>query len=76
MPTLIESALISTGLGFLLAVPCIVETTPITMCLFFFFGVPLFGLGFLLYAYSVFKDLRAHGIFLSPVRQDVRRPQR
>ena len=62
MPTLIEAALISVGLGFLLAVPCIIETTPITMCLFFFFGVPLFGLGFLLYAYWVLKDLREHGV--------------
>ncbi len=62
MPTLIEAALISVGLGFLLAVPCIVDTTPITMCLFFFFSVPLFGLGVLLYAYSVFKDLRTHGV--------------
>jgi len=62
MPTLIEAALISTGLGFMLAVPCIVETTPITMCLFFFLGVPLFSVGFLLYAYSVIKDLRVHGI--------------
>ncbi|MGB9381227.1 hypothetical protein [Candidatus Binatus sp.] len=62
MPSLIGVALITVGLGFLLAVPCIIETTPITMCLFFFFGIPLFGLGFLLYAYSVFKDLRTHGI--------------
>jgi len=62
MPSGIESALIMVGLGFLLAVPCIIETTPITMCAFFFLGIPLFGVGFLLYAYSVFKDLRAHGI--------------
>ncbi|MGH7923103.1 MAG: hypothetical protein ACREQH_00765 [Candidatus Binatus sp.] len=63
MPSLIESSLIVVSLGFLLAIPCIIHTTPITMCLFFFFGIPLFGVGFLLYAYSVFKDLRAHGIF-------------
>ncbi len=62
MSTLVEAALISVGLGFLLALPCIVDTTPITMCLFFFFGIPLFGLGLLLYGYFVFKDLRAHGV--------------
>ena len=62
MPTLIEAALISVGLGFLLAIPCIVETTSITMCPFFFFGVPLFGLGFLLYVYWVFQDLLEHGV--------------
>jgi len=62
MPTLVEAALICSGLGFLLAMPCIIQTTPITMMVFFFFGVPLFGLGFLLYAYWVFKDLREHGV--------------
>jgi len=62
MPTLIEVALISVGLGFFLALPCIIDTTPITMCLFFFSGVPLFGLGLLLYAYAIFKDLRRHGV--------------
>lgn len=36
MPSLIGVALITVGLGFLLVVPCIIETTPITMCLFSF----------------------------------------
>jgi hypothetical protein len=42
----VDGGLITVGLGFFPAVPCIIETTPITMCLFFFFGIPLFGLGF------------------------------
>lgn len=62
MPTPIETALITVGLGFLLAVPCIIETTPITMCLFFFFGVPLFALGFLPYVAAVIKDLQRHEV--------------
>ncbi len=62
MPTLIETALIAVGLGFLLAAPCIIETTPITMCLFFFFGVPLFALGFLSYVIAVIQDLRRHEV--------------
>lgn len=62
MPSIIEVALICTGLGFLLALPCIVDTTPITMVLFFFVGVPFLGLGFLLYAYALLSDLRAHGV--------------
>ncbi len=62
MPTLIQTALITVGLGFLLAVPCIIETTPITMCLFFFFGVPLFALGFLSYLIVVIQDLRRHEV--------------
>ena len=63
MPNIIEAALIFNVLGFLLSVPCIIATTPITMCIFFFFGLPLFAAGFLLYAYSVFVDLRSHGVF-------------
>ncbi len=62
MPTLIETALITVGLGFLLAAPCIIETTPITMCLFFFFGVPLFAIGFSSYVAAVIKDLRRHDV--------------
>ena len=62
MPNLITVALVAVGLGFLLAVPCIVETTPITMCLFFFFGIPLFALGFLSYVVAVLQDLRRHQV--------------
>ena len=62
MPNLITVALITVGLGFLLAVPCIVETTPITMCLFFFLGIPLFAIGFLSYVAAVVQDLRRHQV--------------
>ena len=62
MPNLITVALIAVGLGFLLAVPCIVDTTPITMCLFFFLGIPLFALGFLSYVAAVIQDLRRHQV--------------
>jgi hypothetical protein len=62
MPNLITVALITVGLGFLLAVPCIVETTPITMCLFFFLGIPLFAIGFLSYIAAVVQDLRRHEV--------------
>jgi hypothetical protein len=62
MPSLIGLALITVGLGFFLAVPCIIETTPITMCLFFFFGIPLFALGFLSYVIAVIQDLRRHEV--------------
>ena len=62
MPNLITVALLTVGLGFLLAVPCIVETTPITMCLFFFLGIPLFAIGFLSYIAAVVQDLRRHEV--------------
>ncbi|MBV8137600.1 MAG: hypothetical protein JO121_18530 [Deltaproteobacteria bacterium] len=63
MSNIIEAALIFNLLGFALSIPCIIATTPITMCIFFFLGLPFFAVGFLLYAYSVFVDLRSHGVF-------------
>ena len=32
------------------------------MCLFFFFGIPLFALGFLSYVAAVIKDLQRHQV--------------
>jgi hypothetical protein len=32
------------------------------MCLFFFFGVPLFAIGFLSYVVAVIQDLRRHEV--------------
>ena len=62
MPWLVKWSLIVSGLGFLLSIPCIVNTTPLSMVLFFFTSVPLFGLGFLLYLIAVMRDLRSHKV--------------
>jgi hypothetical protein len=62
LPKLVEWALIASALGFALSIPCLVNTTPITMVLFFFVSVPMLGLGFLLYLIAVVRDLRSHGV--------------
>jgi hypothetical protein len=52
-------ALAATSVGFLTAVVAIVHTTPLTMLAFFMLGLGGFGVGFALYVYAVFRDLRA-----------------
>ncbi|MFA6028248.1 MAG: hypothetical protein WC969_00205 [Elusimicrobiota bacterium] len=42
------------------AVPCLIKTTPVTMTLFFFLGLPLMGLGLLSYLASVAEFIRQH----------------
>jgi len=62
MSKLIQWALIANALGFLLAIPCLLDTTPITMVVFFLVSLPLFGIGFLLYLAAVVRDLRSHQV--------------
>jgi len=58
----VQWALAANALGFLLAIPCLLDTTPITMVVFFLVSLPLFGLGFLLYGTAVVRDLRSHKV--------------
>ena len=62
MPERIEIALLASGLGMVATLLCLIDTTPITMTLFFAVGIPLFVAGFLLYALAVLKDLRGHRV--------------
>ena len=62
MSKLISWTLAANALRFLLAIPCLLETTPITMVLFFLVSLPLFGLGLLLYLAAVVRDLRSHQV--------------
>jgi hypothetical protein len=62
MAKLIHLALVANALGFFLTVPCLVNTTPITMSLFFLVSLPLFGIGFVLYMAAVIRDLRKHQV--------------
>lgn len=62
MNRLIGWALAATALGFLLSIPCLLDTTPITMVVFFLVSLPLFGIGFLLYLAAVVLDLRSHKV--------------
>ena len=49
----------ATSLGFITAAIALANTTPLTMLAFFFIGIGGFGLGFVLYAYAVLRELRA-----------------
>jgi hypothetical protein len=40
----------------------VLHTTPLSMVLFFFTSLPLFGLGFLLYVIALIRDLRTHKV--------------
>lgn len=62
LPGLLKAALALYGLGGVIALICIIDTTAVTMTLFGFAGVASFGLGFLAYAKVVWDDLRAHGV--------------
>jgi len=62
MKKAIEIALGADLLGLLATLPCLIDTTPITMTLFFMVGIPLFAGGFFIYVGSVIADLRRHGV--------------
>jgi hypothetical protein len=44
------------------AIPCLVKTTPVTMSLFFFVGLPVLGLGIFFYMRSLFEFLKSHWV--------------
>lgn len=62
MPLRIRLALALTAAGTVLALWCLVETTALSMTLFFTLGLPLFGLGAFLYVWEVVADLRRHRV--------------
>ncbi len=62
MPRLVEWSLAATALGVLLCIPCVLQTTPLTMVLFFYTSLPLFVLGFVLYVVALIQDLRSHKV--------------
>lgn len=61
-PPLLKLALTLYVLGSIIALICVIHTTAVTMTLFFFIGLGMFGLGFLAYAKVVWDDLREHGV--------------
>ena len=44
------------------AVPCLVKTTPVTMSVFFFLGLPVLALGMFFYATSLFQFIKSHWV--------------
>lgn len=62
MPKGIQIALVLNALGLLATIPCLLDTTPISMTAFFGLGIPLFAVGFLFYLVAVIQDLREHKV--------------
>lgn len=62
MPRTILLALLAAAVGTALAVLCFATTTPATMTLFFFVGIPAYLAGMGLYAWAVIRDLKSHGV--------------
>jgi hypothetical protein len=58
IPLLVKLSLASTILGVVFCLPLLVRETHYTFVLFMFFGQPFLGLGFVLFAWKVFRDLR------------------
>lgn len=44
------------------AIPCLIKTTPVTMSLFFFVGLPVFAIGILFYLRSLLDFLKSHWV--------------
>jgi hypothetical protein len=44
------------------AIPCLIKTTPVTMSLFFFAGLPVLGLGIMFYLRSLLEFLKSHWV--------------
>lgn len=62
LPALVKLALGLYALGSVIAGICLINTTAVTMTLFFFIGIGTFALGFLAYAKAVWDDLRTHQV--------------
>ncbi|MGH7814406.1 MAG: hypothetical protein ACREQI_10460 [Candidatus Binataceae bacterium] len=62
LPLLIKAGLALYAIGIAISAICLLDTTALTMTIFFSAGVGSFGLGFLAYAKAVWDDLRAHGV--------------
>jgi hypothetical protein len=55
---LIRAAIVAALCGLLGCFPLLMRETPYTFVLFMFVAQPLLGIGFILYAVKVFRDLR------------------
>jgi hypothetical protein len=44
------------------AIPCLIKTTPMTMSVFFFLGLPVLALGMFFYMSSLFQFVKSHWV--------------
>lgn len=59
----IRMAMTLSTTGMLLAILCLIKTTPVTMTVFSFIGVPLFLAGGAVYLSQVFQAFRRSGLW-------------
>lgn len=57
-----RSAIALVGLAVAMSLWCLFETTALSMTAFFSVGIPLYGLGALLYIAEILLDLRNHRV--------------
>jgi len=58
IPLLVRLSFIATLLGVIFCFPLLIKETPYTFVVFMFLGQPLLGIGFVLFALNVFRDLK------------------
>lgn len=58
----LKTAIAMVATGTALTLWCLFETTALSMTAFFSLGIPLYGLGALLYVLEIFLDLRQHRV--------------
>jgi hypothetical protein len=54
----LRASIALTAIGMAFTLWCLIETTAISMTLFFSLGIPLYGLAVVLYLIEIFLDLR------------------
>jgi hypothetical protein len=57
-----RAAIALVALATVLAFWCLIQTTAVSMTVFFSIGIPFYGLGALLYLAEIFLDLRRHRV--------------
>jgi hypothetical protein len=58
VPSLVTLAIAFAAAGIVSCLALLIRETPYTLTAFMFLGQPLLAIGFLLYAWKVFRDLR------------------
>ena len=58
----LKAALLLTAAGLVIAVYSLINTTALSMMMFFTVGLACFGLSFVIYTVEVFRDLRKHRV--------------
>lgn len=58
----IRCSLAAVAVGTVFTLWCLADTTALSMTMFFTFGIPLYGLGAILYVWEILLDLRRHKV--------------